>query len=71
MRITRLRDKRKIYLSQKKYIERVLELFNMNNAKPISIHLVGHMKLTEKMCPTAREEKRTWPKFHIPPSSEV
>ena len=43
-KITRLRDKRKIYLSQQKYIERVLERFNMKNAKPVSIPLVGHMK---------------------------
>ena len=57
MRITRLRDKMKIYLSQKNYIERVLERFNMKNAKPISAPLAGHMKLSKKMCPTAREEK--------------
>uniref|UniRef100_A0A3Q7GX53 Uncharacterized protein n=1 Tax=Solanum lycopersicum TaxID=4081 RepID=A0A3Q7GX53_SOLLC len=33
--------------------------------------LAGHMKMSKKMCPTTREEKRTWTKFHIPPSSEV
>ena len=55
MRITRLRDERKIYLSQKKYIERILERFNMKNAKPVNIPLAGHMKLSKKMCPTARE----------------
>ena len=62
MRITRLRDKRKIYLSQKKYIERVLEHFNMKNAKPISIPLAGHMKLSKKMYPTIREEKENMTK---------
>ena len=69
MRITRLRDKRKIYLSQKKYIERVLERFNMKNAKPVSIPLAGHMKLSKKMCPTAREEKENMAK--VPYSSVV
>ena len=58
MKITRLRDKRKIYLSHKKYIERIQEHFNMKNAKPVSIPLAGHMKLSKKMCPTAREGKR-------------
>ena len=57
MRITRLWDKMMIYLSQKKYIERVLERFNMKNAKPVSIPLAGLMKLSKKMRPTAREEK--------------
>uniref|UniRef100_A0A3Q7HQM3 Reverse transcriptase Ty1/copia-type domain-containing protein n=1 Tax=Solanum lycopersicum TaxID=4081 RepID=A0A3Q7HQM3_SOLLC len=69
MRITRLRDKRKIYLSQKKYIERVLERFIMKNAKPVSIPLAGHMKLSKKMCPTAREEKENMAK--VPYSSVV
>ena len=71
MRITRLRDKRKIYLSQKKYIERVLERCNMKNAKPVCTPLAGHMMLSKKICPTAREEKREWSKFYIPPLSEV
>ena len=57
-----LRDERKNYFSHKKYIERVLERFNMKNAKPISIPLAGHMKLSKKMCPTAREEKENMPK---------
>ena len=69
MRITRLRDKRKIYLSQKKYIECVLERFNMKNAKLVSIHLAGHMKLSNKMCPIAREIKENISK--VPYSSVV
>ena len=69
MRITRLRDERKIYLSQKKYIEHVLEHFNMKNAKPVSIPLAGHLKLSKKMCPTAREEKENMNK--VPYSSVV
>ena len=56
MRITRLRDKRKIYLSHKKYIERELESFNRKNAKPITSPLAGHIQLNKKMYPKAREE---------------
>ena len=69
MRINRLRDKRKIYLSQKKYIERVLERFNIKNAKPVSIPLASHMKLSKKMCPIAREIKENISK--VPYSSVV
>ena len=43
----------------------------MKNAKPVSIPLAGHMMLSKKICPTAREEKREWSKFYIPPLSEV
>ncbi|XP_059301795.1 retrovirus-related Pol polyprotein from transposon TNT 1-94 [Lycium ferocissimum] len=42
MRITRSRDERKLYLSQERYIERVLERFNMKNAKWVSTPLPGH-----------------------------
>ena len=69
MRITRFKDERKIYLSQKKYIKRVLERFNMKNAKPVSIPLASHMKLSKKMCPTTKEEKENMAK--IPYSSVV
>ena len=44
MRITHLKDEKKIYLFQKKYIERVFERFNMKNAKPVSIPLAGHIE---------------------------
>ena len=71
MIITRLRDKRKIYLSQKKYIERVLERLNMKNVKPVSIPLAGHMKLSKKMCPTTREEKKNMAKVSYSSIVEV
>uniref|UniRef100_A0A3Q7G1W2 Reverse transcriptase Ty1/copia-type domain-containing protein n=1 Tax=Solanum lycopersicum TaxID=4081 RepID=A0A3Q7G1W2_SOLLC len=62
MRIARLRDERNIYLSQKKYIERVLDYFNMKNAKPVSTPLDGHKKLRKKMCPTFWDEKESMTK---------
>ncbi|XP_059291841.1 F-box/LRR-repeat protein At5g63520-like [Lycium ferocissimum] len=69
MSITRSRDEKKLYLSQKKYIERVLERFNMKNAKRVSTPLPGHLKLSKKMCPTTTEEKERMAK--IPYSSAV
>ena len=56
-------------MSQKKYIERVLERFNMKNGKPVFTPLTGHMKLSKNMCPTAREEKENMAK--VPYSSVV
>ena len=41
----------------------------MKNAKSVSIPLAGHMKLSKKMCPTAREEKENMVK--VPYSSVV
>ena len=34
----------------------------MKNANPVSIPLAGHMKLSKKMCPAAREEKENMAK---------
>uniref|UniRef100_A0A3Q7HZS8 Reverse transcriptase Ty1/copia-type domain-containing protein n=1 Tax=Solanum lycopersicum TaxID=4081 RepID=A0A3Q7HZS8_SOLLC len=69
MRITRLRDDRKIYLPQQKYIERVLERFSMKNTMHVTTPLAGHMKLSKKMCPTVREEKMSMAK--VPYSSII
>ena len=41
----------------------------MKNAKPVSIPLADHMKLSKKMCPTAREEKENM--VNVPYSSVV
>jgi hypothetical protein len=44
IRITRDRKNCKLTLSQKEYIEKVLERFRMHNAKPISTPLSNHFK---------------------------
>uniref|UniRef100_A0A3Q7HAP2 Reverse transcriptase Ty1/copia-type domain-containing protein n=1 Tax=Solanum lycopersicum TaxID=4081 RepID=A0A3Q7HAP2_SOLLC len=56
-KIDELKDERKIYFSQKKYTECVLERFSMKNAKPFSTPLSDHMKLRKKMFPTTMKEK--------------
>ena len=50
MRITRDRKNRKLTLSQGEYIEKVLQRFRMQNAKPIITPLASHFKLSKKMC---------------------
>ncbi|KAI4352915.1 hypothetical protein L6164_007122 [Bauhinia variegata] len=52
IKIIRDRKNGKLWLSQQKYIEKVLERFNMGNAKPVGTPLAGHFKLSKKQCPT-------------------
>ena len=56
MRITRDRKNYKLTLSQNEYIQKVLEIFNMQNEKPISTPLASHLKLSKEMCPKNQEE---------------
>eukprot|EP00253_Pinus_taeda_P015199 PITA_15199 len=56
MRIARDKRFRKLTLSQSKYIEKVLKRFNMQIAKPVSIPLTSHFKLSKEDCPKSQEE---------------
>jgi ATP-binding cassette subfamily B (MDR/TAP) protein 1 len=51
MRIERDRKSNKLYLSQEKYIEKVLRKFKMDKAREVSCPLVAHFKLSKKQCP--------------------
>ncbi|PKI64685.1 hypothetical protein CRG98_014901 [Punica granatum] len=59
----------KIWLSQEKYIEKILDRFNMGNAKLVSSPLASHFKLSSKQCPTSEKEKEEMKK--VPYSSAV
>ncbi|KAK3003592.1 hypothetical protein RJ639_018169 [Escallonia herrerae] len=50
MQIVRDRKTKMLWLSQQKYIKRVLERFNMNDAKPVSTPFANHFKLRKKSC---------------------
>uniref|UniRef100_A0A2N9FEG0 Integrase catalytic domain-containing protein n=1 Tax=Fagus sylvatica TaxID=28930 RepID=A0A2N9FEG0_FAGSY len=67
--ILRDRKAKKLWLSQEKYVERVLERFNMKHAKPVSTPLGGHFKLSKKSCPSSNKEKENM--ASIPYSSAV
>ncbi|KAF3613130.1 Endoglucanase 25 [Capsicum annuum] len=69
MEIIRERTSRKLWLSREKYIERVLERFNMKSAKAISMPLASHLKLSKKICPTTKEEKGNM--ANVPYSSAI
>uniref|UniRef100_A0A2N9IRB9 Integrase catalytic domain-containing protein n=1 Tax=Fagus sylvatica TaxID=28930 RepID=A0A2N9IRB9_FAGSY len=69
MQILRDRKAKKLWLSQEKYVERVLERFNMKHAKLVSTPLGGHFKLSKKSCPLSNKEKENM--ASIPYSSAV
>ena len=51
MEIFRDRARRVLHLSQKSYIRRVLERYNMDRAKLAALTLVDHIKLSKTMLP--------------------
>ncbi|KAH9300846.1 hypothetical protein KI387_012429, partial [Taxus chinensis] len=57
MRISRDRKEWKLTLSQEEYINKVLERFNMQDAKPIGTPLAGHFKLSKEQCPKIEQER--------------
>jgi hypothetical protein len=58
MQIIHDRKAKKVWMSQEKYVERVLERFNMKNAKPVSTPLANHFKLSRNSCPCTEEENK-------------
>ena len=69
MEILRDRKAGKSWLSQERYIERLLEMFNMKNSKPVSTPLAGHFKLSKSLYLSTEEEKGKM--LAIPYSSAV
>ena len=51
MRIIRDKDKGILKLSQTEYVKKVLSMFNMDNAKPVSTPLGNHFKLSKDQSP--------------------
>lgn len=51
MRIKRDRKLKLLFLSQEKYIAKVLDRFNMADAKPLGVPLPPHTKLSKADCP--------------------
>ena len=58
MEITRDRRKGTMFLSQKKYLEKVLNTFGMNNCKPVITPFASYFKLSNQQCPKTSEEKQ-------------
>ena len=58
MEITRDRRKGTMFLSQKKYLEKVLNTFGMSSCKPVITPLASHFKLSNQQCPKSSEERQ-------------
>nr|GEX21788.1 retrovirus-related Pol polyprotein from transposon TNT 1-94 [Tanacetum cinerariifolium] len=57
MQIHRDRVSRKIWLSQKSYVKKILQRFNMQDCKPISTPFPIDVKLYSKMSPSSEKER--------------
>jgi len=57
IQIHRDRSKRKIWLSQKNYLKKILRRFNMQDCKPISTLLPVNFKLSSSMSPSNEAER--------------
>ncbi|KAE8684024.1 hypothetical protein F3Y22_tig00111160pilonHSYRG00030 [Hibiscus syriacus] len=69
MEICRDRDSRKLRLSQRGYVEKMLERFAMSSAKPVSTPLANHFKLSSEQCPKTDKEAENMAK--VPYSNAV
>ncbi|KAK9181573.1 hypothetical protein WN944_024711 [Citrus x changshan-huyou] len=58
MQIYRDRNNRKIWLSQKNYLKKILRRFNMQDCKSISTPLPVNFKLSSSMCPSNEAERK-------------
>uniref|UniRef100_A0A2N9G8B6 CCHC-type domain-containing protein n=1 Tax=Fagus sylvatica TaxID=28930 RepID=A0A2N9G8B6_FAGSY len=56
MEIHKDKKARKLWLSQKNYIRKVLEKFSMLDAKPVSTPLANHFRISGSQCPKNEEE---------------
>ncbi|KAI9197746.1 hypothetical protein LWI28_003619 [Acer negundo] len=57
MRISKDKQGGTLQLSQAEYIRKVLQRFNMSDAKPVRTPLASHFRLSKEQCPETDEEK--------------
>jgi hypothetical protein len=57
MEIQRDRHVGTLFLSQKSYIEKVLEKYNLSNCKYVATPFASHFKLSSRQCPVIEDEK--------------
>jgi len=55
--IKRDRAKRKLRLNQRKYVQTILQRFNMRYSKPVKVPIPIGVKLSAKQCPKTQEEE--------------
>ena len=57
MHVVRDRTKNSLWLSKEKYVTKVLQIFNMHDAKPVGWTLPINYKLSTNQCPKTKVEK--------------
>ena len=57
MEIKRDRAKRKLWLNQRKYVETILQRFNMQDSKPVKVPIPVGVRLSAEQCPKTQEEE--------------
>jgi hypothetical protein len=69
MEIKRDRENMKLWLNQRKYVETILQRFNMQECKPIKVPIPVGVKLSVDQCPKTQEEEEDM--SHVPYASVV
>ena len=57
MEIKRDREKRKLWLNQRKYVKTILKRFNMQDSKPVKVLTLVGVRLSNEQCPKMQEEE--------------
>eukprot|EP00253_Pinus_taeda_P026861 PITA_26861 len=57
MKIERDRENKKLWLNQRKYVETILQRFNMQDTKPVKVPIPVGVKLSAEQCPKTQEEE--------------
>ncbi|GKC02164.1 hypothetical protein Tco_0993774 [Tanacetum coccineum] len=71
MQIYEDRVSRKIWLSEKSYVKKILQRFNMQDCKPISTPFPTNVKLSSKMSPSSEKERMEMSRSHRMLSTHV
>ena len=69
MEINRDRRVGKLFLSQKKYVLKMLDKFGMRDCKAVNTPIAAHFKLSSDQCPKSDEDKRRM--SHVPYSNAI
>jgi hypothetical protein len=69
MEIKRDWKKRKLWINKRKYVETVLQRFNMQECKPIKVHILVGVNLSTDQCPKTQEEEEDM--SHVPYASAI
>eukprot|EP00253_Pinus_taeda_P021394 PITA_21394 len=69
MEIKRDLAKRKLWLNQRKYVETILQRFNMQDSKPVKVPIPEGVRLSSQQCPKTQEEEEDM--SYVPYASAV